>query len=309
MSIKSKLKHAVAVSRDSRWWPFYLQRHFMQPERRSWLAQQIVRMRPPIGTFHSADPLLLRHSIEIDDSGITHLAPPLTSGQCTELVDYFSSRNVYDPYRPESAPFKPQGPGRHPNSHVAHHNPEDIVQAPYLLEMANDPGILSIVERFLGCKPSISYMAAWWSYATPLGAQQAEFFHRDVDDWRFLKLFVYLTDVNVESGPHVYVRQSSRSKNLAKIRRFSDQEVAQHFKPEQIRIITGKAGNAFLEDTFGIHKGQPVQQGQRLLFQVVYSMCALPYGPTRPVASHAEMQYRLPQRIFDPWVNRFYLEA
>ncbi|MBB4842422.1 hypothetical protein HNP55_000917 [Paucibacter oligotrophus] len=309
MSIKSKLKHALTVSRDPRWWPFYLQRRFMQPQRRSWLAQQIARVRPPAGAFHRSDPLHLRHTTEIAEQGITHLPPPLSPSQCMELITYFSAKDVYDPYRTEIAPFKPQGQGRHSHSHVAHHYPEDIVQAPYLLALANDPAILSIVEKFLGCKPSLAYMATWWSYATSLGAQQAEFFHRDVDDWRFIKLFVYLTDVDAESGPHVYVSQSSQDPTLTTIRRFSDDEIAKNFKPEQIRVLTGKAGDAFLEDTFGIHKGQPVQRGQRLLFQAVYSMCALPYGPTKPVASHAEIQRKLPQLGLDPWVNRFYLEA
>lgn len=80
MSIKSKLRHAVTVARDPRW-PFYLQRRFMQPQRRSLFAQQIARMRPPTGTFHSNDPANLRHSAEIDEHGITHLAPPLSGLQ------------------------------------------------------------------------------------------------------------------------------------------------------------------------------------------------------------------------------------
>jgi hypothetical protein len=309
MSIKSRIKHAITVSRDPRWWPFYLQRRFMQPHRRAWLARQVARFRPPAGTFQYVDSNQLRHYKEIAEHGITHLRPPLSSKQCGELVDYFSSKDVYDPYRTEIAPFKPLGPGRHPNSHIAHHCPEDIVQAPYLLALANAPNVLSLVEKFLGCKPSLAYMAAWWSYATPTGAQHAEFFHRDVDDWRFIKLFVYLTDVDVETGPHVYVSHSSRDPTLSIIRRYSDEEVSKHFRPEQIRVITGKAGDAFLEDTFGIHKGQPVERGQRLLFQAVYSMCALPYGPTRPIASHSEIQKRLPELALDTWVNRFYLEA
>ena len=30
MSLRSKLRHAVTVSKDARWWPFYLQRRVMQ---------------------------------------------------------------------------------------------------------------------------------------------------------------------------------------------------------------------------------------------------------------------------------------
>ncbi len=295
--------------RDSRWWPFYFQRLFMRAHRRAWFARKIAHRRPQAGELHRIDPEDQRRFSELATHGITHIAPPLTRDQCAELVTFFSALNVYDPYRKEIAPFKPLAPGRHPNGHIAHHYPEDIVRAPHLLAIANSPEVLSIVSRFLGCKPTVAYMAAWWSYATPIGAQQAEFFHRDVDDWRFVKLFVYLTDVDANSGPHVYVTESTQSPALAAIRRFSDDEVTAHFKPEQIQSVTGHAGDAFLEDTFGIHKGQPVQRGQRLIFQVVYSLCQLPYGPNKPVASCSQVQSIHPQQALDPWINRFYLSA
>ena len=64
-----------------------------------------------------------------------------------------------------------------------------------------------------------------------------------------------------------------------------------------------------LEDTFGIHKGQPVAKGHRLIFQAVYSMHALPYGPQQPVIDRASVQSAFPGQRFDPWVNRFYLRG
>ena len=145
-------------------------------------------------------------------------------------------------------------------------------------------------------------MATWWSYATGMGAQQAENFHRDVDDWRFVKLFVYLTDVTLGSGPHKYVLHSAPQNKLTEIRRLEDEEVAQSFGQENIRTMTATAGEGFLEDTYGIHKGQPVQSGHRLLFQVVYTLTPLPYAPKKPVAALP------PGATYDPWINRVYLK-
>ena len=309
MSLKSKLRHAVTVSKDSRWWPFYLQRRVMQPLRRDALARRIARMRPAMGSLGRGNETTDERLRQLRVRGLATIGQALDKAQCKTLVDYFMARDVYDPHRPEVPLFKPLGPGRHVNAHIAHHTPADIVRAPHLLALANDPQVLSTVEQFLGCKPSLAYLAAWWSYATPLGAQQAEFFHRDVDDWRFIKLFVYLTDVDNQSGPHVYVSESSNSPKLAQIRRFSDEEVATTFAPEQILTMTGQAGDAFLEDTFGIHKGQPVAQGHRLIFQAVYSMHALPYGPQQPVIDLASLQSANPGQRFDPWVNRFYVRG
>jgi hypothetical protein len=310
MSIKSKLQFAVTASRDTRWWPFFLQRRFMQPQRRDALAARLARLRrsgTPADAAHHA-PAAERVQ-QLRARGIAPLERLLSAAQCEALRDYFSAREVYDPYRTALAPFRPLGEGRHENTHVAHHTAEDVIRAPGLLALANRPDILAAVAGFLGCAPTLSYLAAWWSYPTPLGAQQAEFFHRDVDDWRFVKLFVYLTDVGDDSGPHVYVAGSSTSPRLAQIRRFTDDEVVAAFGADSVLRIKGQAGDAFLEDTFGIHKGQPVARGHRLIFQAVYSMHALPYGPQKPVVSLADAASANPDAQLDPWINRHYLYA
>jgi hypothetical protein len=177
------------------------------------------------------------------------------------------------------------------------------LRAPYLLALANHPRILAVAAQFLGCKPTIGYLAAWWSYHTGIGPQQAEQFHRDVDDWKFVKLFVYLTDVGETCGPHVYVLGSSTRSELTEIRRFSEEEVRMAFGEDGILTMTGKAGVGFLEDTFGIHKGKPVAQGARLIFQAVYALSRLPYGPKAPVLPRSAVT----TTGIDAWINRVYI--
>jgi len=287
---------------DSRWWGFFLQRQFMRPATRRWLATRIARRRPRPEEFGYSDQTA-RASQELGTSGITMLGEVLGPSACAELRDYFSQREVHDPYRPDSPHFLPDGAQRHPDAHIAHHAPQDVLRAPHLLALANSPRVLAIVADFLGCKPTIGYLAVWWSYHTEKGAQQAENFHRDVDDWRFVKLFVYLTDVGPASGPHMYVRNSSNSAALTRIRRFTDGEVLDAFGAESVLTLVAPAGQGFLEDTFGIHKGQPVEDGTRLIFQAVYGVSPLPYSPVAPVLPRSEVT--VPG--IDPWINRAYI--
>jgi hypothetical protein len=239
---------------------------------------------------------------KLRNRGIAKLGRVLDAVQCAELLTYFRKRNVQDPYRPELGTFRPCAT-RPPETHVAYHSAEDVLKAPALLKLANDPRILGIVSSFLGCRPTLGYLAAWWSFATHTRAEHAELFHRDVDDWKFIKLFVYLTDVDELSGPHMYVEQSSTSKALLEIRRFADDEVCTAFGSHRIIAITGKAGEAFLEDTFGLHKGKPVQTGERLVFQSVYAISRLPYGPRRPLLRKETMA----DADLDEWINRAYI--
>jgi hypothetical protein len=261
-----------------------------------------VRRRPQASALgHSAE--AVRAGAELSEAGITMLGELLSPQACAELRDYFTERAVHDPYRPGSATFLPHGIERHPDAHIAHHTPLDVLLAPHLLALANSPRVLNIVARFLGCKPTIGYLAVWWSYPTGKGAQQAERFHRDVDDWRFVKLFVYLTDVGPTSGPHIYVRRSSSSKALTRIRRFEDDEVVRAFGAHNVLTMTAAAGEGFLEDTFGMHKGQPVQSGTRLIFQAVYGISPLPYSPLAPVVHRSALA--VPG--IDLWINRAYI--
>ena len=287
---------------DWRWLPFFVQRRFRHPRQREAAVRLIAGLRPAA----TAGPARDGASGGLRDEGQVVLGRLLGREACAEIETYLRDRKVGDDYRPEVAPWLPLGDGRHPHSHVGYHRHEDVVRAPHLLALANRPDILALVERFFGCRPTISYMAAWWSYATGIAAQQAENFHRDVDDWRFVKLFVYLTDVDENSGPHIYVRKSASLARLTDIRRCTDGEVAAAFPAEDIVTMTGDAGTGFLENTFGLHKGRPVAKGHRLIFQVVYSLLPLPYGPRKPVIGREEAIACAGGPI-NSYVNRIYV--
>lgn len=296
-----KIDTLKKVAFDPRWWNFFIQRRFTNPRYRSKIADRLAQSKPTatiINKEHAASA-----AKDLKTAGLHRLHALLSPEQCEELFTYFEAKEVIDPYRKDVQPFLPLSNGRPPTAHIAHHGARDIVDAPHLIDLANDPQILDAVGQFLGCKPTIGYMAVWWSFATDLGPQQAENFHRDVDDWRFVKLFVYLTEVTGQSGPHKYVLHSSLQPKLTKIRRYQDEEVEAAFGSSNIQTMTAQPGEGFLEDTYGFHKGQPVQCGHRLLFQVMYTLSGTPYAPKVPVGTLGPKDGKR-----DPWTNRFYLK-
>lgn len=303
MLIKKILHRLKLLVSDWRWWPFFFQRIFVNPVFRNNVSNLIASWVKPTSPHICTVEADIAAVKDLNTPGITHLGQVLAPEKCAELRAYFEKKLVYDPYREQLPHFLPlDESARFEKTHIAHHQPEDVLAAPEVLDIANDERVLKIVSGFLGCKPLISYIAVWWSYHVPSGAQEAEFFHRDVDDWRFVKLFVYLDDVSTENGPHVYVKHSSRTNKLTSIRRFTDDEVEETFGAHNIILLPANAGVAFLEDTYGIHKGQPVGQGRRLILQVVYGMTTLPYSPK----SHVSPVSSLNTRKFDPWINRVY---
>ncbi len=240
-----------------------LQARIRSPKLRRRVASLLAR-RP--GRSTSTLPATTLETLSRD--GIYMMPAFLSPEQAAALRGVLARFPCEDPWKPERGQFAhdaaPAG------THVA-----DIPAAPSLTaahEIAFDPELLAIAEAYLGGTPYVDSVQVWWSLSGNDQPEEAENFHRDNDGIRFLKFFLYLTDVGEGHGPHKFVRGSQVDDSLLDRRRFTDDEVAEAFGADRILTLTGKAGDAFIEDTFGVHKGQLPAEGNRLLLQVRYSL-------------------------------------
>jgi hypothetical protein len=138
-----------------------------------------------------------------------------------------------------------------------------------------DPSLLAVAGAYLEAEPVNDLVAMWWSAATGAAPNSAaaQLFHFDLDRLKFLKFFFYLTDVDLETGPHCYIDGSHRDKPAALRHdgRKSDELVAKHYGAHRVREITGPAGTILAVDTRGFHKGKPLVRGHRLMLQLEYA--------------------------------------
>ena len=299
-SLKSLKTHLLNLA-DARYRRFYLQRRVQSLAALESRADAIAARLPRFEGRKSA--LADRAVAELKSQGYAMVSEAISPAAVKSLHDFFCVQAVVDPYRPELGSFVP--PDNVPKgTHVAYFPGNLVARAPGIYDIVNHPDILSAVARTLGGKPTIGYMAIWWSLPAQDGkALQAENYHRDVDDWRFVKLFTYLTDVDETSGPHVYVPGSHNTDKLATIRRYEEQEVFAAFGPDCEKRFTGPAGTAFLENTYGFHRGYPPKSRPRLALGVTYCIESVPYGPKHPVGTIG--RDGVPAHI-DPFINRVY---
>jgi hypothetical protein len=166
----------------------------------------------------------------------------------------------------------------------------DIVQVPHLIEFANRDDILSLMETYLGCVPSIYSMNAFWTFPDrPALIPGLQTYHRDYDDFRFCTMFIFLTDTAPGDGAHFYARATHRAELVerrlkarapesaatylnalfAKLAAIDD--VAFAALEPQVETVSGPAGTVVLEDTFGLHKGE-VPKAPRLLAWIRYGL-------------------------------------
>jgi hypothetical protein len=302
MTPVQKILRRLRVVSDQRDRNFYLQRWVGDLSVRERRANKLAARSP---RYSGPDALVEDEILRLNQDGNVPLVGVIRPAWLPEMIRYFRAHECFDPYRKHVGMFKAPA-NVPPDTHVANYKDETVARAPWAFEIANHPTVLCLVARFLGGAPTIALLSAWWSLPRPDGQpEHAEKFHRDIDDYRFIKLFCYLTDVDEDSGPHNFVRGSHRiNKHTEPKRRLSDEVVASEFGADNLMRITGPAGTTFLENTYGIHRGIPAAKAPRLVLQVLYSLRPLIYSPRRPFLRFGEAH--LPKDL-DRYINRVYV--
>jgi hypothetical protein len=231
---------------------------------------------------------------DLETQGNVRLPNLFPSSKLINLRRQLEDRECFDPWNAGAGGFKMEDtPIETNNARI-----QGVAKIKESLEIANDPFILNIVSQYLGCKPTIDDIVAWWSLPGRSVPKEEQFYHRDNDAIRFVKLFLYLSDVRDHDGAHMFVMGSHRENILLKRRkRYLDSEVEAAFPKARIRAMTGDMGTTFLEDTFGLHRGGVPSNVPRLLFQVRYTSYPSVFARRNKVFRE--------DLAFDPYVNRY----
>ncbi len=167
---------------------------------------------------------------------------------------------------------------------------KDIESLPSIIKLLEFNDLYELVSQYLGCPASIYACQAWWQFPADCDSspQNTQLWHRDRDDFGFLKLFINITDVDLNSGPHSFIKHSHRPGNEnfiysnyesdihmldGKHQRFlSDDAMRSLLSSYSPKIWTGSAGFSFLEDTRGFHKASIPTERPRLILSVIWTI-------------------------------------
>jgi hypothetical protein len=179
------------------------------------------------------------------------------------------------------------------------------------LDIAMDANLLHVANNYLGAKPILDLIIFWWSRSFQnvnieettkelLKNRSAQLFHFDMDRLKFLKFFIYLTDVNTRTGPHVYVRNTHQKipAYIKKDGRYADDFINKEDGANVVEI-NGKAGSVIAVDTRGLHKGKELEDGERLIFQLEFAN-SLFGNPQLPGISE-KFKYTGPSEYFESY--------
>lgn len=150
------------------------------------------------------------------------------------------------------------------------------------LQFSLSKPILHIVSGYLQMFPKFRYWSLEATVPNIEGdegiARASQRWHRDPDDKKMLKIFLYLNDVDEEAGPFTYVKGSHSMgrhrflfpgkppQGTPKLPKIEDNMLPH----EDIVMATGKAGSLIFADTSGLHRGGFAKSKNRFMYTSAY---------------------------------------
>jgi|GEM_PF-3360040 len=189
-----------------------------------------------------------------------------------------------------------------------HYHRSDLCNIPEIINLANDQGILQLAKNYLGATPTISNINLWWGTYGDNKPRDNELFHRDKDDYDFVKFFIYLTDTDENDYNIVYVKNSLNSSKALDKLRYNKLEVMEMFGQDNIIHAMGVKGTGFMGANYGVHNGTlpPIKGRKTLLLQIQYSIRGISCEDYQPIDSETILG-NVDNSVV-PWVNRLIIK-
>ncbi|MEM6264186.1 MAG: phytanoyl-CoA dioxygenase family protein [Bacteroidota bacterium] len=142
-------------------------------------------------------------------------------------------------------------------------------------EYHEDPFLRDMVKSFHESECEYYFTLAGRIEASGQNLGSGGGWHRDSVHMKQFKSLMYLTDVDEEHGPFQYLRGTQHEQSIYNTIQKSGIQFGQNRLSQenvdrimatgdyQLDTLTGKAGSLVLVDTFGIHRGMPIQKGVR----------------------------------------------
>lgn len=152
-------------------------------------------------------------------------------------------------------------------SHVGKHTlmatAAQLIQHPEIICWGLSQRLLKIVESYLGLPVGYGALSFYYSVADGRDAGP-RIWHRDKEDWRMIKVAVYLNDVDESGGPYQSVTAATNEWLVAKLPKYKGlnhtemQQLLDDPTDNWLISCIGKAGTVIFTDTSRCyHRGKP----------------------------------------------------
>jgi hypothetical protein len=148
---------------------------------------------------------------------------------------------------------------------------------------ALQPEVVHLVNSYLGMLARLRYYNVWHNLVTGQQPRESQLWHRDPEDRYVVKMFVYMTDVDKETGPLTYARgthplgtvKTEAATRVFKegntlVHRSDDSQMRRVLSREKWITAVGGKGTVVFVDTRGYHKGGWVRRRERIVYTCMF---------------------------------------
>lgn len=146
-----------------------------------------------------------------------------------------------------------------------------------LAALARSVPLVGLACNFLGLSKEEIVIEAMADLLLPVTSQDEPYdalkFHRDLDAYRFVKIFVYLDDCLIGEGHHEYLARTHRffPVSICALRIYEPAEIFAAIPRASLIEVSGLAGFAFAENTLGFHRATRPATRPRLMATLIYT--------------------------------------
>ena len=141
--------------------------------------------------------------------------------------------------------------------------------------------MINIANAYFRMRARLRYYNVWLTFASHSDARESQLWHFDREDNRILKMFLYLDDVDENTGPFTYAPGTQRGGEYSSVapdyflegpvKRSTDEQMNAVFQRDGWVRGTGPRGTLILADTRGYHKGGEARSRDRLMYTAMYT--------------------------------------
>jgi len=253
--------------------------------------------------------------------------------QLSDVLSFLKDKKVFNGHVPEAS----DGIGRNINSKYSYpygsYQTSDLIFAPHILEQVMSQEILDCAESHLGCVPTLVALQAWWNFPghednfvnSATDSSITNFapknFHRDLNDFRMFWVYVYLTDVGKECGPHEIIKFSGdfekvKQRGEKKLNNFDPQSFFYQYGyqiprnqidlvfEKDIKTFVGPVGSTFFSNGFNFHRIRYPLLKPRLMMAARFAIGAKKHLGNQTIKASAIRERIINMDIKDYAVNQ-----
>ncbi|PSN11951.1 hypothetical protein C7293_22260 [filamentous cyanobacterium CCT1] len=149
-------------------------------------------------------------------------------------------------------------------------------------KLKTDPYILDVASQYLNHSAIYLRSELAWAFSTPHTLAEkvstARVYHCDINDYKTIKFFFYLTEVGEGEGPHIYIKGTHRHRRFSHqwlgqgCSAIDDDTLVELYGRDRVHVVKGPAGLGFAGDPYCLHKGTVPCRQPRLLLQLEYGI-------------------------------------